>query len=230
MTRAPSGAYRWNRLWLRVLCLSALSDLACGGAILQMVEFGNFIASDRYAGCFSELDQADQNKNLKLSEQEYVTFIDLRTNGRINLTSYVDLPLSLISNYIFAACACTFWTSDAGCCVGEKINVDLNRTASALITGNLVTFCSNVDSAITLELGPSPAPSMMATNAPSLAPTLAPTLGPTSTPSHAPTLARTLAPTRAPTHAPTPPAPTMSKFKKTVSGISSDDIVLTPSS
>jgi cell division septation protein DedD len=196
--------HRWNRLIIAVLSLFAFSSQA-DGSDLQPNELSTNISqidANEYDRCVSNLHLADANDDLRLGREEYLYYILLQSVGSLLYEAYTDLPLSLLSNYVFTACMCS-QTQGPECCVGDNIGITLDEEGEVFISDTIFTFCFSVDMAIQGLLPPSPSPTLAPSQAPTQAPTVSPTQAPTKSLSSSPTTAPTKSPTEQPTSTPT---------------------------
>ena len=150
----------------------------------------------QYQECVDDLYASDISNDLKVGEEEYVVFISKRSQEAIAVDEYVQLPFSLISNFVYGSCFCSFVLQIPNCCVGVEAAIDLDPEESSYIEDNLITICTNIDKAIVNEIGsfaPTPNPTMEPTNQltssePTETPTRVGSENPTSEPTDQPTM------------------------------------------
>lgn len=173
-----------------------------------------FVLPNQFSGlqdCVDDLYASDLNDDLALSEEEYIFFIAILSDGAISVDRYTDLPLSLISNFVYGACFCSIITMSPNCCVGSEATIDLNLEDSQFIADNLITLCQTVEEAIQMEIGSSapiatlaptepPAPTTSPTMVTPVEPSSPPTILP---PSNSPTVEGSREPSASPTLSPT---------------------------
>mmetsp|Transcript_1124 Transcript_1124/g.2394 ORF Transcript_1124/g.2394 Transcript_1124/m.2394 type:complete len:399 (-) Transcript_1124:198-1394(-) len=150
--------------------------------------FESFILSraySQYQDCVDDLYRSDTTGDLKLTEDEYVGFISTRSRGAVDADSYVDLPFSLISTFVYGSCFCSFVSKAPFCCVGGDAGIDLDPDESPFIEDNLITICRTVGDAIREEIG-TLEPTRFPTNSPSGSPTSTPTAKASEVPSPQP--------------------------------------------
>lgn len=163
-----------------------ISSLVLGSSCFAVAQEAVQSSSDiRFQECKADLLSADEDNDLLLRADEYLTFLNTFGPGDEQYDDLDDLPLSLLSTYVFSACFCTAFSNDPDCCVGPNAAVNMDEEESDLISMNLISFCRGVDKALG---GSSPTP---APPAPSNSPTLFPTMGPnpTNSPTTSPTIA-----------------------------------------
>ena len=198
--RKCRGQIRWSRGILACLLLVIPSLVRS-----QTSDLGGFMD---YEDCYEQLYLADTNADMQLTTAEYVDFIEIRSNGRITVDNYEDFSLPFITNYVFAACMCSFYGDGQNCCVGPDATIDLDPNTSPLVNDSIFTFCYHVDLSIAGSLEPTPNPStapttLSPTSKPSKVPTKNPTASPTETLTNQPSSSPTNTPTKAPTELPT---------------------------
>lgn len=110
---------------------------------------------NEHQDCVDDLFASDLNADSKLSEEEYAIFIAVRSRGGIE-GKFNTLPFSLISNFIFGSCFCSFLSQTPNCCVGTDAGINLDPNTSPFIEDNLITICRTTDRAITDEIGTLP--------------------------------------------------------------------------
>lgn len=168
--------------------------------------------SQESQACLDDILAADDDGDMRLTSDEYLSLVSLQSDGRLEFASFSDMPLSFVAPYQFGACACARTSPDAECCVGDKANINIDPTSPGYSEDTLVTFCRSVSKSIDSALPATPAPSMapvvQASDAPSSTPTEAPVVVPSESPTLAPVVPATDAPTGPPTPVPTP-IPTM---------------------
>ena len=138
-----------------------------------------FLNEQQFRECEEDLGDADVNVDLILDKAEYLSAIEIRSDGALTYTSFEELPLSLVSTFLFSACS---YQSCAG--IDPEIPI-----ADVSVTS---VFCFNLDIAIATEIGPTAPPVAVETLAPTKSPTTMPTVAPV-----------TASPTKAPTKSPT---------------------------
>jgi hypothetical protein len=174
-----------------------------------------------YEKCLRDLYEADVDGNFLLTRDEYMNFIEKRSDGSINVSAYENLPLALITNFNFAACMCSqYGIGIPGCCVGDRARIDLDPSNSPMvISDSLYTFCLHIDLVIGAyeTPGPTPVPSNKPSYMPSFRPSVHPTGAPTSnSPSASPFTLSSLPPSVNPSMVATP-MPTIMDSKETQS-------------
>lgn len=216
-------------LWMAILLLLCINRAECTNGL---VKERNSIFNDgepapyhlrmtiEYQDCVDDLFESDLNEDMKVTEEEYVEFILIRSRGGI-VGEYRTLPFSLISNFIYGSCFCSFVYKNPNCCVGPDAGINIDPNGNSFIEDNLITICRTTDEAIRNEIGtfpptpsptitdsdrPSGSPTSTITNEPSESPTFAPSDAPTSTPTLEPT---TIAPTMTPSSTPSTSTPTV---------------------
>lgn len=191
---------------LAISCLSFITVIAGD----EGVKTGNFITDDTYLDCQNAAAEADVNMDMKLSNDEYVDFMNIYSGDELEESTFGAMPLRFILIYHWVACFCTF-EPDASteCCVGDNSNIALDDSTESQQT--LFLFCAQADMAINDILGtPMPsmslAPSHTPSNSPSLSlvPSISPSAGPSSVPSDVPTATPSVVPTSSPSTVPTP--------------------------
>lgn len=157
--------------------------------------------------CVDDIYASDINEDLKLSEDEYATFISQRSRGVVDVDAYYQLPFPLISTFVYGSCFCSFVLKIPNCCVGADAAIELDPNQSTYIESNLITVCRTVDDTLVNLIGtfaptssPTDKPSESPTNEPSIKPSSAPSFIPSDLPSNAPSAVPfTLAPSHTPT-------------------------------
>lgn len=166
-------------------------------------------SATKYQACVDDLYASDQDGDLKVVEEEYLTFVSTRSRGAIDLVEYSRLPFSLISNFVYGSCFCSFVLKIPNCCVGDNAGININPKLSTFIEDNLITVCRTADLAIRNEIGTF-SPTASPSETPSLSPTKSISDFPTYKDSESPTLMPSNQPTSKPTNIedPTTSAPT----------------------
>jgi len=100
------------------------------------------------ADCLTNLKAADSDSNMQLTSSEYVSFLSLESDDRLELSSFSGLPLSLVAPFHYGACSCALTSTDDQCCVGESASIDLDPAVSSTGEDTLITFCRAVGNAI----------------------------------------------------------------------------------
>ena len=148
--------------------------------------------------CYDNLLDADADNNSLVDEEEYVTFINTRSNGMVNASSFESLDWWLAYYFYF-----TEWKTDG--------KIDLTTGNVAALRATVIYICTSVqdwltsntqvptlsptDASLSFEslfdsptVPPVGTPSYSPTRAPSTKPTTTPSTSPSSSPSKAPTL------------------------------------------
>jgi len=172
--------------------------------------------SYQYQDCADDLFASDLNGDLKVGEDEYVTFIATRSQGAIDVGEYSSLPFPLISNFVYGSCFCFFVLKIPNCCVGAEAGINIDPDQSPFFEDNIITICRTTDEAIGNDVRTRP-PLIPQTASPSFSPnkrlTPEPTTQLTEQPSEFPTHRESETPSSIPTNQPTPtptnmPSPT----------------------
>lgn len=183
----------------------------------------------QYKNCIDDLIASDLNNNTKVDESEYVNFISIRSRGGI-VGDYSSLPFSLISNFVYGSCFCSFVLNIPNCCVGPDAGIDIDSDAP-FVGDNLITICRNTDQAIRSEIGtfsPTVSPTESPTTDPTNSPTKSFTGEPSEYPSSTPSSSATATPTSAPTTKPTTANPTSAPTTKPTTATPSSEPTLEP--
>jgi hypothetical protein len=183
------------------------------------------IGAANYEMCLRDLYEADVDGNFLLTREEYMNFIETRSDGSIDVSAYEKLPLALITIFNFAACMCSqYGIGIPGCCVGDRARINLDPSNSPLVVSDsLYTFCLHIDLVIGAyetpgpTPGPTPVPSNELSPMPSFRPSVHPTGAPISnSPSASPSTRSSLPPSVNPSMVATP-MPTIMDSKETQS-------------
>ena len=174
-----------------------------GSQLRQIVGFQLRQSSD-LQDCVNDLYASDQNGDLKIDEEEYVYFINSQSRGEIDVEDYSELPFSLVSNFVYGSCFCSFVLGIPDCCVGENAGIDIDPDQSPLIEDNLITICRTATTTIQSIVGTFAPTISPETDSPSASPTNIVTEEPSESPTEEPTAEHSLEPTtQEPTKAPT---------------------------
>jgi hypothetical protein len=132
--------------------------------------------------CVGDLNSVDADGDVRLSREEYLSFVSLRSDDRLQFSSFSELPLDFVASYQFGACSCALVSTDSQCCVGEKASITLDPAAPEYNDDVLITLCRSVGKAIDSVLPATPEPTPAATPMPTPAATPKPTPAATPTP------------------------------------------------
>jgi hypothetical protein len=188
-----------------------------------------FLEEDTSLLCKNDLAVADANMDGELSSSEFVTFLELYSQGAIVVSKFSEVPLRILMIYFWGACLCSTESGgDSRCCVGDNAHVNLTFKDQREGEVYLFVFCSQVREGIVDVLSgsksPSQSPSLAPTrfgvlpsNTPSLGPSASPTASisalPSIAPSPSPTLQPTLAVSDVPSFSPPFQEPSAGKFR-----------------
>lgn len=209
-----------------LLFLPSVSANKFGVAVARLID------DEKLEKCNIDLIHSDQNENVELDSNEFVSFIDSLSDGRIHGESFSDIPLHLRMVFHWSACSCIYEADETDrCCIGVAAHVNINVARSSLPYIMNDVFCSELAQGIrdvedmfltpSPTLPPTPSPTSGPTTSPtstlSTSPSVAPVASPTSTPTSTPTNTPSVAPltTGSPTRMTAPPtaSPTQGKFR-----------------
>lgn len=189
-----------------VLALLFLHNVPGASANKFGGEVGRFIDDDILNKCNVDLERSDQDANGELDSDEYVTFVKMLSEGRIDFESFMTLPLRLRMIYHWAACSCIFEPgANDSCCIGPNSHVNVEQQPSTLPYPLNDAFCCVVVQGVreVEDMFPTLSPSPSPTNRPTRSPTASPsTKAPSGAPSQSPTIPLTPIPTDKPTGLP----------------------------
>jgi hypothetical protein len=143
--------------------------------------------------CYFNLAISDTDRDGRIDSEEYVKFVKLEGPSEflVGITSFIDLPLPLQSNFYTLACLCTESSSDGGneCCLGSNAHLDTTGavpgdTATEEQAAYLEFVCRFTASAINVVLEEEKTPTPTTAPVPNQTPTILPT---TEEPSSFPT-------------------------------------------
>ena len=119
-----------------------------------------FMEVDMFQQCKTQLTLADANMDGQLAPNEFVTFLDLFSQGDINVIEFQHVPLRIMIIYHWIACTCsTEPGADQDCCVGNRTHVNLTFDNKADGDVYLFIFCSQIEDSIIDVLKSSESPS-----------------------------------------------------------------------
>jgi hypothetical protein len=190
-----------------------------------------FQSGHSQSSCSENLYVSDANGDRKVDSEEYVTFVQLEGPEEFlsNVSSFVELPVTLQSNFFTLACLCRTQSGDSGddnngCCLGDNAHLNSNGTAPDEIptleqenyfllvcelTARSIEMTTATDGPTEHEISSEP-PSMIPSQAPTPVPSIPETEPPmTVTPSNIPTLNTTMIPSESPASTTTQPTITL---------------------
>ena len=201
MTRRNAAKSALSTIIILVLFFSLIQYAtgAVNGSEATRMQTPFFMEVDMFQQCKTQLTLADANMDGQLAPNEFVTFLDLFSQGDIKVIQFQHVPLRIMIIYHWIACTCsTEPGADQDCCVGNRTHVNLTFDNKADGDVYLFIFCSQIEDSImdVLKSSESPSqspssntrmPSVMveptsnptATNIPSV--TVEPTSNPTAT-------------------------------------------------
>jgi hypothetical protein len=179
--------------------------------------------------CFVNIDAADDDDDLRITREEYLTFAQLAGPPGIvdGIATFAEMPPEYRAVFTTLACLCSDPVFGGNpdtpdCCLGDdpaiRVPTAPGENQSEEELRMLFAICALTDAAArevlnseqptAAPLSPTFLPTLLptflpVTSAPSPGPTVEPTLGPTAAPFLAPTATPTFAPTATPTTLPT---------------------------
>ena len=155
-----------------------------------------FLSNEELSDCRDNLQRSDENDDSVLDADEYSYFIDLQSDGEIDMP-FSEMRLVLIATFYGVACdQCYEETESDDCCVGDSAEIVLKRSEEDAYAETTRFLCSTVQQAIDELLG------VLPTEAPSVEVTEMPTLEPSEVVTEVPTLEPSEVVTEVPTEAP----------------------------
>ena len=159
--------------WYTILLISIINTISKS----QIIGIGDVVDEST---CYDDLYKSDADKDQWLNQTEFVTFVNLQSDGYFNVDSFDELP-SLVQDVFDKSASCRE-CAVGNCCSEEDKAINVSGTGpndspSTFQSVKLFTLCSNAFATIDSVMTPAPtaAPSTLyPTDSPSVSPSLKP--------------------------------------------------------